>query len=366
MTVAVMNEAKGRERRVAMVPEVAARVKALGVGVLVETGAGEAAGFTDAMYAEAGAEVVKDMRKTRVDVLLCLAVPEKVPAFVAKDGVVVGLGAGVAKGFGGTVLALEKLPRTSRAQAMDVLSSQANLGGYAAVVRAAGLLPKLMPMMMTAAGSAKPANVLVLGVGVAGLQAIATAKRLGAVVHAFDVRPEVGEQILSLGAKPVILETRDKKQETRLGAAQGQGGYAGAMDEAGLKRLQELLAPVIAASDMVVTTAQVPGRPAPVLVSGTAVAGMKPGSVIVDMAAGGFNKANGIGGGNCPLTVADEVTVTGNGVSIVGETNFPALMAKDASRFWAQNMLNLLKILVKDGQIVLNDELVAAMKGAAR
>ncbi len=257
-------------------------------------------------------------------------------------------------GVAANVVALEKLPRTSRAQAMDVLSSQANLGGYAAVLGATQHLPRLMPMLMTSAGSSKPAQVLVLGVGVAGLQAIATARRLGAQVKAFDVRPEVSEQIMSLGAKPVVLDDPSV-------AVEGKGGYAGAMDEAGMVHLQNLLAPFIAEADVVISTAQVPGRAAPVLISADVVGAMKPGSVIVDMAAGGYNKAHGVKGGNCPLSKADEVVVAGHGVSIMGETNWTSTVAGDASRFWAQNMVNLISILVVDGKVVFDDELAAAM-----
>lgn len=350
MRVGVMNEVGGGEFRVAMVPEAAAKLVKAGLEVLVETGAGAAAGFTDKAYEAAGAKVVASWGKVQADILLRMTTPGTMKLPLAKGGVLVCLSGGKA-GLAPQVLALEKLPRTSRAQAMDVLSSQANLAGYATVLDAAGRLPRLMPMLMTAAGSAKPAQVLVLGVGVAGLQAIATARRLGAQVMAFDVRPEVGEQIISLGAKPVVLEGT---------SVESKGGYAGAMDEAGLKRLQELLLPFVAKADVVISTAQVPGKAAPVLVSAAAVQAMKPGSVVVDMAAGGFNKANKIKGGNCPLTVADEV-VDVDGVTVVGETNWPARVAGDASRFWAQNMVNLLGLLVKDGELDFSDELVKAM-----
>lgn len=360
LIIAVMNEVAGRERRVALVPEALIKLekKIPGVEVLIEKGAGLSAGFTDAAYAAAGGKIVAKWGKEAADVVLRVAISgnnRQLPA--RKGGVVVTLTPGPDSWEGlskhGRVLALEKLPRTSRAQAMDVLSSQANLGGYAAVLAAAGRLPRLMPMLMTAAGSAKPAKVLVLGVGVAGLQAIATARRLGAQVSAFDVRPEVGEQIKSLGAKVVELEVGQ--------GVPGQGGYAGAMDEAGLAHLQALLAPHVAEADIVICTAQVPGKPAPVLVSADAVHGMRAGSVVVDMAAGGFNKAHGIAGGNCPLSVADEVVESENGVTLLGETNWPATLAGDASRFWAQNMVNLLGIMVKDGVLDFTDELVAAM-----
>ncbi|RYG60774.1 MAG: NAD(P)(+) transhydrogenase (Re/Si-specific) subunit alpha [Alphaproteobacteria bacterium] len=357
-----MNEAHGAERRVAMTPDAVMRLekKLPGVKVLVEAGAGMAAGFTDAAYEVAGAVVIKDFAKNKADVVLRITQPErKAKLPLNEGGVLVTLTSGNDAWAGLTesadnVLALEKLPRTSRAQAMDVLSSQANLGGYAAVLGATQYLPRLMPMLMTSAGSSKPAQVLVLGVGVAGLQAIATARRLGAQVKAFDVRPEVSEQIMSLGAKPVVLNDPSV-------AVEGKGGYAGAMDEEGMVHLQNLLAPFIAEADVVVSTAQVPGRAAPVLIGADILNAMKPGSVIVDMAAGGYNKAHGVKGGNCPLSKADEVVIEGHGISILGETNWTSTVAGDASRFWAQNMVNLLGIIIVDGKMLFDDELATAM-----
>ncbi|MCP5405878.1 MAG: NAD(P) transhydrogenase subunit alpha [Pseudomonadaceae bacterium] len=361
LQIAVMNETAAAERRVALTPDAIARLlkKQPEVAVQVESGAGAKAGFPDAMYEAVGAKVVKALGKVKADVLLRVTPPsakEVLP--LADNGTLVMLSAGAdswktfAKGKR-NVLALEKLPRTSRAQALDVLSSQANLAGYAAVLAATQHLPRLMPMMTTAAGSAKPAQVLVLGVGVAGLQAIATAKRLGAQVQAFDVRPEVAEQIRSLGAKPVELP---------MFSVQAEGGYAKALDAKAQKQLQEELAKVIAGMDIVVSTAQIPGKPAPVLITKEAVAAMKPASVIADLGAGGYNKANGVKGGNCPLTVADKVTATANGITLLGETNYPSQLAGDASRFWAANMVNLLALLVKDGAADFSDELVAAMR----
>lgn len=361
LKIGVMQETAGRERRVALTPDAIVKLekKLPGVVVFVESNAGVAAGFTDAAYEVAGATVVKSF-KDKLDILFRVTQPDaKAKLPLKDDGVLVCLTAGKDSwdGLGkvaGHVLALEKLPRTSRAQAMDVLSSQANLGGYAAVLGAVMKLPRLMPMLMTSAGSSKPAQVLVLGVGVAGLQAIATARRLGAQVKAFDVRPEVGEQILSLGAKPVVLADASV-------AVEGKGGYAGAMDEAGQEHLRNLLAPFIAEADVVISTAQVPGRAAPVLISADVVGAMKPGSVIVDMAAGGFNKAHAIKGGNCPLSRVDEVVEAGHGVTILGETNWASMVAGDASRFWAQNMVNLAGVLVVEGAVSFEDELVAAM-----
>ena len=341
-------------RRAALVPEVIEKIQKKWSGVQVAAASGQVAEKAKGKKSPKGAGV-----EQMADLGLWVNAPgpdEVVP--VRKGGVLVCLTSGKDSWAGlakqaDNVLALEKLPRTSRAQAMDVLSSQANLGGYAAGLAVAHYMPRLMPQMMTAAGSSKPANVLVLGVGVAGLQAIATARRLGAQVKAFDVRPEVAEQIRSLGAKVVEVEGA---------SVAGQGGYAGAMDAAGLKVLQEKLLPFIAAADGVISTAQVPGKPAPVLISKDAVAAMRAGSVVVDMAAGGFNKANGIAGGNCELTVADAVVESKNGVTLVGETNWADTLAGDASRFWATNMLNLLGIMLdKDGNLTFEDELVKAM-----
>lgn len=360
--IAIPNEATGAESRVAMVPETIAKIikKWPNIKVVVQSGAGEKAGYPDADYAaQPNTQVVKSLAKTQADVLFCLAPPaakESLP--LAKDGHLITLTSGAASWpalakRAANVIALEKLPRTSRAQALDVLSSQANLGGYAAVLGAVAHLPRLMPPLTTAAGSSKPANVLVLGVGVAGLQAIATARRLGAQVWAFDVRPEVAEQIKSLGAKVVEVEGP---------TAEGKGGYAGALDEAGMKQLQHKLAPFIAKADVIISTAQVPGKPAPVLISAAAVAAMRPGSVVADLAAGGYNAANGIKGGNCPLTVANQATQTEGGITLLGHTNWPATVAGDASRFFSQNMANLLALLLDaQGHITHTDELIQAM-----
>jgi NAD(P) transhydrogenase subunit alpha len=249
--------------------------------------------------------------------------------------------------------ALEAAPRTTRAQSMDVLSSQANIAGYKAVIIAADRYQRFLPMLMTAAGTVKAARVVVLGVGVAGLQAIATAKRLGAVIEASDVRPSVKEQVESLGAKfiEVAYETAEEKE-----AAEGVGGYARPMPQSWLDRQKVEVAKRVAAADIVVTTALIPGRAAPVLVTEEMVKAMKPGSVIVDLAA-----ANG---GNCPLTEAGK-TVVKHGVTLVGETNLPALVAADASALYARNVLDFLKLIVtKEGslKIDLEDDIVAACR----
>jgi NAD(P) transhydrogenase subunit alpha len=250
-----------------------------------------------------------------------------------------------------TAFALEAAPRTTRAQALDVLSSQANIAGYKAVLLAAHHYPRFFPMLMTAAGTVKAARVVVLGVGVAGLQAIATARRLGAVVEASDVRPVVKEQVESLGAKfiDVPFETDEERH-----AAQGTGGYARPMPASWLARQQAEVARRIAQADIVITTALIPGRKAPVLVTEDMVHSMKPGSVIVDLAAAQ--------GGNCPLTEAD-ATVTRHGVTLLGDTNLPARVAADASALYARNLLEFLKLVTdKDGQFVLpeDDDIVTA------
>lgn len=361
LTIAIANETTGAERRVALTPDATQRLlkKYPSLTVVVEESAGEAAGYPDAQYKASGAKLAasKAFAKTEADLHFRVTPPTpKAVLPLAKTGTLVTLTAGpdTYKSLGAhNVLALEKLPRTSRAQAADVLSSQANLAGYAAVLAAANVMPRLMPMLMTAAGSSRPAQVLVLGVGVAGLQAIATAKRLGAQVHAFDVRPEVKEQIQSLGAKPVAIEA--PKTESK-------GGYAGALKADDQKHLQDQLAKVIAGMDIVISTAQIPGKPAPVLITEAAVKGMKPATVIVDLGAAGYNKANGVKGGNCPLTVADKTTVTANNVTLIGDTNFTSKLAGDASRFWAQNMVNLAGLLIKNDALDFSDDLIAAMR----
>jgi H+-translocating NAD(P) transhydrogenase subunit alpha len=254
----------------------------------------------------------------------------------------------LAKGM--RVLALERMPRTSRAQSMDVLSSQSNIAGYRAVIEAAARYGRFLPMMMTSAGSAKPARVVVLGAGVAGLQAIATARRLGADVYAYDVRPETREQILSLGAKPIDLDLGE--------SGAGEGGYAKELSDEAKARQQAALADELAKAHVIVTTALIPCRRAPVLVTEDVVQRMRHGSVIVDLAAAS--------GGNCPLTVADEI-VERHGVTLVGLTNFPALVPADASAFYARNLLNLIEIMFERGESgpqlkdLSTDDITAAM-----
>ena len=355
MKVGVPRERADGERRVALTPDAVSRLTAAGTPVLVEQGAGEAASLPDGDYREAGAEVVDgevltgsadaivrvgriepaDVDGLRPGTLLVgylwpLTNPELVDALaVARI----------------TAFGMESVPRVTRAQRMDSLSSQSTVAGYKAVVIAAEQLPRFFPMLMTAAGTVAPARVLVLGAGVAGLQAIATGRRLGAVVSAYDTRPVVKEQVQSLGATFIELD---------LGDAGGQDarGYATALSDEQQARQREQMAAHIGASDVVVTTALVPGRPAPKLIPADAVAGMRPGSVIVDLAAET--------GGNCELTEPGE-TVIRHGVTIVGERNLPATMPLHASQMYARNMLAVLDHLIADGELKLDfeDEITA-------
>lgn len=359
MRIGIPLETRPGERRVASTPEVVKRLVGQGLEVMVEAGAGERAGYPDDEYEAAGAQITDRAGALDVDLLLKVRRPEPAEVDAMRPGgVYVGLiescgedpviAAMLAKGM--RVLALERMPRISRAQAMDVLSSQANIAGYRAVIEAAARYGRFFPMMMTAAGSAKPARVVVLGAGVAGLQAIATARRLGAEVLAYDVRPETREQILSLGAKPIDLDLGE--------SGAGEGGYARELSDAAKARQQAALAEVLVKAHVIITTAQIPCRPAPVLVTEAVVERMRPGSVIVDLAAAS--------GGNCPLTVPDEI-VERHGVTLVGITNFPALVAADASAFYARNLFNLLGLMIEPGpsgpllKDLTADEITAAM-----
>jgi H+-translocating NAD(P) transhydrogenase subunit alpha len=348
MRVGVAKETAAGERRVALVPETVSRLGE-GVEVVIEPGAGLAAGFADQAYADAGAEVGDPWA---ADVVVKVAAPtadeaarlhagQALIAFLQPltdpDGVRRLTDAGV---YG---LALESVPRITRAQPMDALSSQATVAGYKAALVAADRLPRFLPMLMTAAGTIPPAKVLVLGAGVAGLQAIATARRLGAVVSAFDVRPAVREQVESLGA--TFLDLGVQGEET-------EGGYARELTAEQQAAQQAELQARIPQFDAVITTAAVPGRPAPKLISADAVRAMRDGSVIVDLAAET--------GGNCELTRPGEEIVE-SGVTIVGTTNLPSTMATHASQLLSRNMAELIKLLVKDGELVLDwdDEIVA-------
>ena len=337
-----MREEAPGERRVAAVPETVAKLKAAGYEVHLEAGAGEGALYPDSAYLEAGASVVGDRREllAGADVLTAVGPPPKSDLRGLKRGSrVVSLFAPSANpelvrdaaDAGLTVFALELVPRISRAQSMDALSSQALAGGYRAVLVAAHRVAKFFPMFMTAAGTVPPAKVLVLGAGVAGLQAIATARRLGAVVEAYDVRPAARDEVRSLGATFLELE---------LEAQEGTGGYAREQTDDFLDRQRKLLTERVAAADVVVTTAAIPGRRAPLLVTTEMVDGMRPGSVIVDLAAES--------GGNCELTRAGE-EVDHAGVAVIGLRNAPSSLAVHASALYARNVANLITLMTKDG-----------------
>ncbi len=358
MIVAVPREAAVKERRVALVPETVARFAKLGVGVRMQRGAGDAAAFPDELYTASGATFADDEQSlaAAADIVVAVGRPS--------DAVLTGLRPGsVVLGFLNplgdpayvarladakvTALAMEMIPRITRAQSMDALSSQSNIAGYKAVLLGATTLPKFFPMLTTAAGTIRPAKVLVLGAGVAGLQAIATARRLGAVVAGYDVRAVVKEQVLSLGASFLEFDLGDD--------AEGAGGYAKELTPEQQERQRAWMVEQIGANDVIITTALVPGRKAPLLISEAAVAAMQPGSVIVDIAAEA--------GGNCALTIADEIVTTPNGVTIVGTTNLPSTMPADASRLYSRNVYALLSPWIKDGQLEIdpNDDVA---KGA--
>jgi H+-translocating NAD(P) transhydrogenase subunit alpha len=355
--VSVPKETKPGERRVGLVPDVAAKLVDAGFELLVQSGAAAEAHLPDDLYVEKGATIVPDAGELlrQADVVAKVAAPEGTEIDALREGTVLlaflspltdhDLVKRLAEARV-TSFAMEAIPRTTRAQAMDALSSQAVIGGYRATLAAAEHLGKFFPMLITAAGTAKPARVLVLGAGVAGLQAIATAKRLGAVVEAYDVRPAVKEEVESLGAKFVQIEV---EQEAEGG---GSGQYAKELSEDQQRRQQELLAQRVEAADCVITTAAVPGRPAPRLVSEEMVRSMRPGSVIVDIAAET--------GGNCALTEAGAVTVK-EGVTIDGTLNLPSQMPFHASVLYANNVANLLLHISNEGRVELDfeDEIVA-------
>ena len=368
MQIGVPAETAAGETRVAVTPETAKKLVAQGHAVRVASGAGVAASVPDAAYEAVGATLTDAAGAFGAEVVLKVRPPSGAELGLMRRGaVLVGMlepfdAPGLARlaEAGVSAFALEAAPRTTRAQSMDVLSSQANIAGYKAVMIAAERYQRFFPMLMTAAGTVKAARVVVLGVGVAGLQAIATAKRLGAVIEASDVRPSVKEQVESLGAKfiDVPYETDEERE-----AAVGVGGYAKPMPPSWLARQQVEVAKRVAAADIVIATALIPGRAAPTLVTEAMVKSMKPGSVIVDIAAG---KGPGGVGGNCPLSEADR-TVVRHGVTIVGETNLAALVAADASALYARNVLDFLKLILgKDGGVVidLEDDIVAACRVA--
>lgn len=345
MTIGVLKEAN--DKRVAIVPDTVKKLKELNLDVLIEKQAGVDAKFPDSEYEEAGAALAthQDILQ-RADMLISISpLEESELKSLAKGKLLVSQFqpffdhdvADRLNGLGLRAFSLDMIPRTTLAQSMDVLSSMASIAGYKAVLEASRLLPRYLPMMITAAGSIRPAKVLVLGAGVAGLQAIATAKRLGAQVEAFDTRSAAKEEVKSLGAK--FIEIEGAKEDT------GAGGYAVEQSEEFLKRQREEVQNRASKSDIIITTAQVRGRKAPILVPKSTVDNMRPGSVIVDLAAST--------GGNCELTVDNQV-VTHNGVSIVGNSNLAALMPQDASVLYSNNLLNFLKIMIKEGDLNLD------------
>jgi H+-translocating NAD(P) transhydrogenase subunit alpha len=355
MKIGVPKETAEGERRVALIPDSVRSLSAKELEVAVEAGAGEGAGHPDAEYSEAGADVGAADDAWGADVVVKVAVPSTEEIARLRSGqVLVGHLAPLTSGAtnralaeaGVTSFAMEAIPRITRAQAMDALSSQANVAGYAAALLAAREAGRFFPMMTTAAGTVPPAKVLVLGAGVAGLQAIATAKRLGAIVTGFDIRRAAWEQIASLGGRPLELDF--------IPDAEAEGGYARPLTEEENEQVREALTENAARQDVIITTAQIPGRPAPLLITAEAVRGMQPGSVIVDLAADS--------GGNCELSEPGE-TVVENGVKVIGPTNLASEMATHASQLYAKNVENLLGLLISDeGELELDfdDEIVAS------
>lgn len=359
MIVGVVKETFPHERRVALVPSAIGPLVKAGLTVRMEQGAGLAAGFPDAQFVEKGVEIVSRQQALEAEILLQVRSLGANPQaghfdleFLRPGQIVIGMCDPLSMPDevrtlakrGVTLFALELIPRITRAQSMDVLSSMATLAGYKAVLLAAATLPKIFPMLTTAAGTIAPAKVFIVGVGVAGLQAIATARRLGGIVSAYDVRPAVKEQVQSLGAKFVEMELETSK-------AEGQGGYAQAMDEDFYRRQRELMLRVVAEQDVVITTALIPGKRAPILVTEEMVKAMPPGSVVVDLAAER--------GGNCELTQPDQV-VQAHGVTILGPTNLPAEVPQHASQMYCKNITTFLLHLMKQGlpQIAVDDEII--------
>ncbi|MCG9754799.1 Re/Si-specific NAD(P)(+) transhydrogenase subunit alpha [Shewanella insulae] len=357
MKLGLPKESHADEKRVALIPANVTRLIKKNLQILVESGAGVAAGFSDQAYQEAGAVIANRDEVLGADIITLVNLKgeqfEEIKAKATPQQLFIGMmdplaqpeNATALADTGTSTLALELVPRITRAQSMDILSSMATIAGYKAVLLAAHEAPRMFPMMMTAAGTLKPARAFIMGVGVAGLQACATAKRLGAVVEAYDIRPAAREQILSVGAKPVELDLETENTETK-------GGYATEQSDDFLKRQQQAMANVLAQQDIVITTAAIPGRKAPVLITKEMVDAMKPGTVIVDLAAET--------GGNCELTELDQ-TVVHNGVTILGPSNVPGSAATHASQMYGTNIENLLKLIVDDeGQLNLDfdDEIV--------
>jgi len=349
LRLGILHESAPGETRVALLPESLKTLLAQGISIVIEAGAGINAGASDQAYADAGATVTADRDSilSGADLLPMVNAPDPADQARLKPGaVVIGflrplesaqtLANAIARPT--TLFSMELVPRISRAQSMDALSSMATIAGYKAVISAADRLPRLFPMLMTAAGTIPPARVFVIGAGVAGLQAIATARRLGAVVEAYDVRAAAGEQVRSLGAKFLDVD---------LGgiSAEGGGGYAAELTEEALDRGRDLITRTAAHSDVIITTAQVPGRPAPLLIRGAAIEAMRPGSVLVDLAAPA--------GGNCELTQPG-ITQTINGVTLLAPLNLPSEVPVHASQLYARNILNFLALIVKKGELVVD------------
>lgn len=363
MRIGVPLEIRPGETRVAATPETVKKLISQGHTVVIQKDAGVRASQPDSAYEAVGASIGSAAEAFGAEIVLKVRAPESAELKQIKSGTVLigmldpfdndNIAAMAAQGI--TAFSLEAAPRTTRAQSMDVLSSQANIAGYKAVMVAANEYQRFMPMLMTAAGTVKAARVLILGAGVAGLQAIATAKRLGAVIEASDVRPAAKEQIESLGAKfvDVPYETDEERE-----IAQGVGGYARPMPEAWMKRQAALVAERAQQADIVITTALIPGRKPPVLLHTATVEQMKPGSVVIDLAAGRGDN----GSGNCPLTEADKI-VEKHGVKIIGYTNLASMVAADASALYARNLLDFMKLIVdKEAKLLIpsDDDIVTA------
>ncbi|MEJ2609638.1 MAG: Re/Si-specific NAD(P)(+) transhydrogenase subunit alpha [Candidatus Thiodiazotropha sp.] len=360
MRIGLLKESVVGENRVALSPEITKKLSAKGFKIKVSSGAGEKAHFTDQAYIEAGASVVSASDALEADILVRVRKPslEEV-AELPRGSILIShiesceLDDALLQVLEKDIvfLAMERIPRISRAQAMDALSSQSNIAGYRAVIEAAAHFGRFFPLMITSAGSAKPAKLVVLGAGVAGLQAIATARRLGAEVLAYDVRPETKEQIESLGAKAIELDIGE--------SGSGEGGYAKELSDEAKAKQQQALADELSKAHIIISTAMIPCRPAPVLITEEVVKSMRDGSVVIDLAAAT--------GGNCPLTEVDKVIVK-HGVILVGHTNYPSMVASDASGFYGGNIMNLLNIMVEktdDGLVLKNldeDEITSAMR----
>lgn len=352
VNIHICKETQDREKRVALTPDVASSLSGEGITIRIESGAGEAAGYPDEMYREEGIEIATDRAKllSEADLLLTVNAPSNEEiASLKKGATLICYLWGIQnpdriealKSAGVTGIGLEAVPRISRAQSMDALSSMSNIAGYKSVLIAGNLLNRYMPMMMTAAGTIRPANFLIIGAGVAGLQAIATAKRLGAVVEAYDIRPVVKEQVESLGAKFVDIPLEEENTET-------EGGYAKEVSEKNQEIQKQVLHDRAVKADAVITTALIPGKPAPKLLMSQTVAQMKPGAVVVDLAAEQ--------GGNCELTTPGETITTENGVLVDGPLNLASTLAFHASQLYAKNLKSLLGLILKEGDLSFDFE----------